>query len=41
MRIGVSIISQNYGDWDRFEAEERGEPVPASPTVPDLQIFRE
>lgn len=41
MRIGVSIISQNYGDWDRFEAEERGENAPESPAVPDQQIFRE
>src|SRR5438128_2171440 len=41
MRIGMSIFNQNAGDWDRFEAEERGESVPAAPAVSDLEIFRE
>ncbi|WP_072801673.1 LLM class flavin-dependent oxidoreductase [Rhodococcoides yunnanense] len=25
MRIGVTLYAQNYGDWDRYEAHERGE----------------
>lgn len=41
MRIGMSIFNQNAGDWDRFEAQERGDSVPAVPAVSDLEIFRE
>ena len=41
MRVGVCIFNQNFGDWDRFEAAERGESVPSVPAVPDDQIFRE
>ncbi|MDH4148423.1 MAG: LLM class flavin-dependent oxidoreductase, partial [Acidimicrobiia bacterium] len=41
MRAGVTIICQNYGDWDRYEAAERGERVPSSPAIPDRQIFAE
>ncbi|MDH3683945.1 MAG: LLM class flavin-dependent oxidoreductase [Acidimicrobiia bacterium] len=41
MRIGATIFCQNYGDWDRYEAEERGEPVPDRPQTPDRAIFYE
>ena len=27
MRVGATIFNQNYTDWDRYEAEERGESV--------------
>ena len=27
MRVGATIFNQNYIDWDRYEAEERGEDV--------------
>lgn len=41
MRIGATIFNQNYGDWDRYEAEERGEKVPSRPEKSDREIFRE
>jgi alkanesulfonate monooxygenase SsuD/methylene tetrahydromethanopterin reductase-like flavin-dependent oxidoreductase (luciferase family) len=41
MRVGVAIVNQNYSDWDRYEAEERGERVPDRPARSDLSIFRE
>ncbi len=41
MRVGTTIICQNYTDWDRYEAAERGEGVPNRPAVPDRQIFAE
>ena len=41
MRIGVTIFCQNYADWDRYEAEERGEAVPDRPATSDRAIFRE
>lgn len=41
MRAGVTIICQNYGDWDRYESAERGQGVPARPVLSDRQIFRE
>ena len=41
MRVGVTTIVQNYADWDRFEAEERGEDVPAQPAKSDRSIFLE
>ena len=41
MRIGATIFNQNYGDWDRYEAEERGESVPDRPPVSDRQVFEE
>ena len=28
MRIGATIFNQNYRDWDRYEAEEKGDKVP-------------
>lgn len=27
MRVGATLFNQNYEDWDRYEAEERGEAV--------------
>lgn len=41
MRIGATLFNQNYTDWDRYEAEERGEDVPARPTKSDREIFTE
>ncbi len=41
MRIGATIFNQNYTDWDRYEAEERGEQVAAHPPRPDRDVFRE
>ena len=31
MRIGATIFNQNYTDWDRYEAEERGDAVDPTP----------
>ena len=39
MKAGFSIIAQNYGDWDRFEAHERHEDVPTRPSYPDGQVL--
>jgi len=39
MRVGATIFVQNYKDWDRYEAEERGEKVPARPDTSDRSIF--
>lgn len=41
MRVGICIFVQNYQDWDRFEAEERGERVPGQPQTSDRSIFLE
>ena len=41
MRVGACIFNQNYSDWDRYEAEERGERVPARPRKSDREIFAE
>ena len=41
MRVGATIFNQNYTDWDRYEAEERGESVGARPAKSDRQIFTE
>ena len=41
MRVGATIFNQNYQDWDRYEAEERGEKVPAQPAKSDREIFNE
>ncbi len=41
MRVGVSIFCQNAHDWDRYEAQERGEPVAARPEHADSGIFRQ
>ena len=39
MRVGTCIFVQNYDDWDRFEAEERGEEATARPAISDRSIF--
>jgi alkanesulfonate monooxygenase SsuD/methylene tetrahydromethanopterin reductase-like flavin-dependent oxidoreductase (luciferase family) len=41
MRVGATVFNQNYTDWDRYEAEERGESVPGAPARPDREVFRE
>ncbi|MEI7992803.1 MAG: LLM class flavin-dependent oxidoreductase [Actinomycetota bacterium] len=41
MRVGACIFNQNYTDWDRYEAEERGEAVPARPQKSDREVFAE
>ena len=41
MRVGATIFNQNYGDWDRYEAEERGESVAPRPQQSDRQVFNE
>jgi alkanesulfonate monooxygenase SsuD/methylene tetrahydromethanopterin reductase-like flavin-dependent oxidoreductase (luciferase family) len=41
MRVGATIFVQNYTDWDRYEAEERGEKVPTRPATSDRSIFLE
>ncbi|MEZ5412197.1 MAG: LLM class flavin-dependent oxidoreductase [Acidimicrobiales bacterium] len=41
MRVGATIFNQNYTDWDRYEAEERGESVGDRPAKSDRQIFTE
>ena len=41
MRLGTVTLAQNYGDWDRFEAEERGEATPPRPEISDRSIFLE
>lgn len=41
MRVGATIFVQNYPDWDRYEAEERGNAVSARPTTSDRSIFLE
>ena len=38
MRCGITLYIQGYQDWDRYEAAERGEPVP--PLDPDLDAKR-
>ncbi len=41
MRVGATIFNQNHTDWDRYEAEERGERVAVRPAKSDREIFRE
>ena len=41
MRVGATIFNQNYTDWDRYEAEERGESVAARPKRSDRAVFSE
>jgi alkanesulfonate monooxygenase SsuD/methylene tetrahydromethanopterin reductase-like flavin-dependent oxidoreductase (luciferase family) len=41
VRVGTCIFVQNYEDWDRFEAEERGESVSGHPRRSDRSIFLE
>ncbi|MDG2114362.1 MAG: LLM class flavin-dependent oxidoreductase [Actinomycetota bacterium] len=41
MRVGTTTLAQNYMDWDRYEAEERGDEVPPRPEISDRSIFLE
>lgn len=41
MRVGATIFNQNYTDWDRYEAEERGARVSSLAHRSDREIFRE
>lgn len=41
MRVGMTFFSQNAGDWDRYEAAERGEDVATHPARSDNDIFLE
>ena len=41
MRVGATIFNQNYADWDRYEAEERGEQTAARPQQSDRDIVIE
>ena len=41
MRVSATIFNQNYTDWDRYEAEERGERVAARPLKSDREVFNE
>lgn len=41
MKVGVTLFVQNYTDWDRFEAAERGESVASRPEYPDQQRFHD
>jgi alkanesulfonate monooxygenase SsuD/methylene tetrahydromethanopterin reductase-like flavin-dependent oxidoreductase (luciferase family) len=41
MRVGATIFNQNYTDWDRYEAEERGESVAERPSRKDREVFAE
>jgi alkanesulfonate monooxygenase SsuD/methylene tetrahydromethanopterin reductase-like flavin-dependent oxidoreductase (luciferase family) len=41
MRIAATIFNQNYTDWDRYEAEEKGHTVAARPVLSDRDIFNQ
>jgi alkanesulfonate monooxygenase SsuD/methylene tetrahydromethanopterin reductase-like flavin-dependent oxidoreductase (luciferase family) len=41
MRVGACIFNQNYKDWDRYEAEEKGKAVPKRADRSDREIFNE
>ena len=41
MRVAATIFNQNYADWDRYEAEEKGQPVAAHPALSDRAIFNQ
>jgi alkanesulfonate monooxygenase SsuD/methylene tetrahydromethanopterin reductase-like flavin-dependent oxidoreductase (luciferase family) len=41
MRVGLSLLAQNFWDWDRFEARERDEDIATAPCVPDSCVFAE
>jgi len=41
MRVAATIFNQNYADWDRYEAEEKGQPVAARPVLSDREIFKQ
>ena len=40
MKVGVSLFMQNYGDWERYEAQERGE-AHGPARIPDWKIYEE
>jgi len=39
MRCGMTLYIQNYEDWDRYEAMERGESVPPLEPQTDVRRF--
>lgn len=39
MRVGTCMLVQNSNDWDRFEAQERGEDVPGKASPADTTLF--
>jgi alkanesulfonate monooxygenase SsuD/methylene tetrahydromethanopterin reductase-like flavin-dependent oxidoreductase (luciferase family) len=41
MRVAATIFNQNYTDWDRYESEEKGQPVAARPALSDREIFNQ
>ncbi|MDO8212021.1 LLM class flavin-dependent oxidoreductase [Conexibacter sp. CPCC 206217] len=41
MKVGLSLYIQNYPDWDRFNALERGEDVPPLEPNTDAQVWAE
>lgn len=41
MRIGATIFNQNYRDWDRYEAEEKGQSVAKRAIRSDREVFNE
>ncbi|MCE3553241.1 LLM class flavin-dependent oxidoreductase [Pseudonocardia sp. RS11V-5] len=41
MRLGMTMFFQNYADWDRYEAKERGEDVPALDPATDSRRYQE
>jgi len=41
MRVAATIFNQNYADWDRYEAEEKGQPTAARPALSDRTIFNQ
>ncbi len=40
MRLSLGMMFQNYSEWDRFLAQERGEEV-GPPTTPDWQAWKD
>lgn len=41
MRVAATIFNQNYTDWDRYESEEKGQPVAPRPALSDREIFNQ
>src|SRR5262249_19255679 len=40
MKVGVTLFAQNYRDWDRFEALEKGLPASEMPYT-DAKVYEE
>jgi alkanesulfonate monooxygenase SsuD/methylene tetrahydromethanopterin reductase-like flavin-dependent oxidoreductase (luciferase family) len=40
MKVGVTLFAQNFPDWDRFEALERGEDVPGNSGA-DARVYED